>query len=113
MARRGLAGTVAVERRRVRDEDIHQAVVVEVEDGDAVAGGLEDVLLVLVTTGHVHGRKAGVLSDVAEIDGDWRQVGFDPFWRWSGTAHGAHALKARDGRPRHQCDEGGGEYRPV
>ena len=99
MAGRRPAGTVVLERRRVGDEHIHQAVGVGVENGHAGSGGLENVSLSILSADDGGSGEARVGRHVAIIDGDRRQIGFDRLRRTCGASGGAHALKRAGGGP--------------
>ena len=55
------------ERGAVHDEDVGPTIVVVVEDGDAAAGGLDDVLLGVLVTGNDFELQAGFFGEVLEI----------------------------------------------
>ncbi len=101
----GAAGAFAVERGTVCDVDIGKAVVVGVEDRDAAAGGLEDVLLRIGAAGDVDGVEARRFREVAEVDGDRRQIGLDGFAAPDGRSAAAHPLEGIGGHPRQHHDE--------
>src|SRR5262249_41955068 len=56
----------ALEGRTVDQEDVRPAVVVEVDEGGAAAGGLEQVLVRLAAAEDRDGLEAGLLRDVRE-----------------------------------------------
>src|SRR5439155_14154926 len=90
MAGRLLSFPVAVEGRPVRQEDVHQPVAVEIENGHAVARRLEDVLLLVLAAGDVERREARLHRHVAEVYGDRRQArldGWDPALRARRARH--------------------------
>jgi hypothetical protein len=64
---------LAIEHGGADDEDVHQPVVVDVEDGHARSRGLEQVALALGPAGHDEGGEPGVVGDVAVVHGDRRQ----------------------------------------
>src|SRR5207247_4792109 len=69
MAGRLLSFPVAVEGRPVRQEDVHQPVAVEIENGHAVARRLEVVLLLVLAAGEVYGSGARLHRHVAYVFG--------------------------------------------
>jgi hypothetical protein len=93
MAGRRLAIGVSIERRGIHHEYVHQAVVVEIKNGDAVTGRLENVLFSVLPACDVHGGEARLFGDVAEIDGDLGEIGLDPRCGARGASGGAHPLK--------------------
>src|SRR5262249_38406346 len=56
----------ALEGSAVDQEDVRPAVVVEVDEGGAAAGGLEQVLVRLAAAEDRDGLEAGLLRDVRE-----------------------------------------------
>ncbi len=66
----GLAGLgLGVQLGAVDEEDVGPAVAVVVEDGDAGAGGLDDVALVVLAAVDVADGDAGLGGDVDEPGG--------------------------------------------
>jgi hypothetical protein len=55
------------QRGAVDDEDVGPAGVVIIKDGDAGAGGLDDVLFTLLVTGDYLEAQAGLLGDVLKV----------------------------------------------
>lgn len=99
----GSFGT-AVERSRIDDKDIHQSIIVVVENADSVSSGFQDVFLVGFRAGDVDGLQACLFRDVAEIDSDRRQIRLDGRRRALGARGGGHTLKCAYRR-------GGSEHR--
>ena len=85
--------------RAVGDEDVDAAVVVVVEQRDAVAGRFEDVFLAGVAARHVRRGEAGAFGDVLEVDGDGRQIGVDARDRPRRAASGWPCPETRRRRP--------------
>ena len=61
-----LSGGKAFELRAVDDKDVGPSVIVVVEDGDAGAGGLDDVFLCIHAAEDVLRGEAGFFGDVGE-----------------------------------------------
>ncbi len=94
MVRRSFAALGRFQRRAVHDEDVRPAIVVVVEDGDAGACGLDDVLLAVDAAEDLRHRESGFLGNVHEV-GDWLR------WRrrsWRGglRQHGIRHGKDED-----------------
>jgi len=67
MVGRYFARRESFERGAVDNENIRPAVVVVIENGNAGASGLDDVLLGVHTAEHVHHVEPGLLRDIFEI----------------------------------------------
>ena len=84
---------LAFESGGVHQENIHEPVIVVIEDDHARARGLDDVLLPVASAGDVFGGQARLHGDIAEIHRDGRHVGAN-VWRGArGSGGGRHALK--------------------
>src|SRR5271157_5023380 len=70
MVRRPLTGFRRFQGCAVHDEDIEPAIIVVVEDGDARACGLNNVLLAVGPAEDFRYRQPGLLGDINEV-GDW------------------------------------------
>src|ERR1700690_1148911 len=62
-----LSGGKAFESGSIHEEDVGPAVVVIIKDGDARAGGLDDVFLGLQTPEHVGHGQAGLFGHVGKV----------------------------------------------
>src|SRR5258707_111316 len=60
-------GGVFSQQTCVHEEYVRQSIAVIVEDGDAVAGGFNDVSLGSFRSRNVHAGEAGLGGDVSEI----------------------------------------------
>ena len=76
--------------------------MVEIEDGDTGPGGLENVLLSIFTSGDDWRRQTRLFGDVAEIDGDGRQVGFNDGRGTRDPVAAPHSLETLDATPSEQ-----------
>ena len=65
-----LAAALAVHGGRVDQQNIHQAIVVEIENRNPVAGGFEDVTLVVGISRNIFRGQSGLGSDVPKVDCD-------------------------------------------
>ena len=63
-----LAATLAVHGGRVDQQNVHQAIVVEIENRNPVARGFEYVALVVRISGNIFRRQSGLRRDVAKVD---------------------------------------------
>ena len=67
---RRIRASSRIQRGGAGHEHVHEAVVVEIEDRDARAGGFENVLLLIFTARDDRHGQAGLLGEVAELHGD-------------------------------------------
>src|SRR5262245_20849769 len=89
-----VAGSVAsFERSSTNEKDIHEPVIVIIEDRHSRASCLDDVLLLRSVTRYMNGGEAGLLSNVAEIDGHVGNAVADRFERSRKAAGRCHPLK--------------------
>ena len=82
-----------IEGSGVHQKDIRAAVVVVIEDRDARAGGFEEILLDVAAAGDVDRGEACFFGDVAEVDGDGRQICLDRLHRAAGSLRDGHPLE--------------------
>src|SRR6266403_1345516 len=67
MARRSFARSRGFESRPIHNENIRPAVIVVVEDGDARAGGFDDVLFRVFPAENDRRGKPGLLRHIGEM----------------------------------------------
>ena len=94
---------MTIEGSRIDNEDVHQSVVVVIENADSVPSGLQDVFLVRFRAGDVDGLQACLFRDVAEIDFDRWQVRLDGrrgALRARGSGHTLKCAHSRGGTER-------------
>src|SRR5690242_12150072 len=99
----GSFGTT-VERSCVDDKDVHESIIVVVENANSVSSGFQDVFLVRFRAGDVDGPQACLFRDVAEIDFDRWQIRLDRRRRALWARGSGHTLKCAYRR-------GGSEHR--
>ena len=63
----GIIRWKSFQRRSVHQENVRPAIVIVVKDCHPGSGGLEDVLLCLPASEHVHHRDPGILCDIDEV----------------------------------------------
>ena len=97
----GGGGTLAGSGKRgsVDEEDVRPAIAVIVDDGDAAAGGFDDVALGLSTAVHVAHGYAGLRGDVDK-----------PGWGWVLGGCGIDAGRFRGDRLLRDCGERDAEH---
>ena len=65
----------AIHSGRIHQQNVHQSVVIQIEDGDAVARRFENVALVVRIAGNIFRGQPSLGSNVPEIDGDLKRKG--------------------------------------
>ena len=75
----------------VDQENIRQSIVVVVEDGDPISGGLNDVLLVLRCAGDIYAGQAGLRGNVFILHGRRLHSGRQGFGGRGYAVAGCHA----------------------